>query len=231
MRDWKALVKERLAGLALEPEEKAEVIEEVAGHLQEMCEGIIRKGMTEEEAVQRALSRVGDWRDLERKILAAKRREQVMEKRAQQLWIPGFLTLILSMLCLAALRKLGFQPRNFGNGPNGILLYTPWLFSLPFFGALGAYLSSRAGGSRRTVLLASIFPALAFTFAFLVMSPIGWSLERITGTRVYFDVVAAALLRDGVGWLLVPGATLLVGGLLAHLLSSTRLSSRGTAIS
>jgi hypothetical protein len=35
MRDWKALVEQRLAGLALEPEESAEVIAEVAAHLED----------------------------------------------------------------------------------------------------------------------------------------------------------------------------------------------------
>ncbi len=230
MRDWNALVEQRLAGLALKPEETAEVIAEVAAHLENISEEMLRQGITEEEAVQRALSRVGDWRDLKRKILAARRSEQIMEKRIRQLWIPGFLTLILSMLCLAVLRKLGLQPRDLGSGLNGILLYTPWLFSLPFFGALGAYLSSRAGGSRGTMLLASVFPALAFTFAFLVMSPLGWSWERITGTRVDFDVVAAALLRDGVGWLLFSGAALLIGGLLAQLVTSPRPSSQEMAI-
>jgi hypothetical protein len=230
MRDWEALVVQRLAGLALEPEERAEVIAEVAAHLEDICEEMLRQGMTEEEAVQRALSQAGDWRHLKRKISAAKRREQIMEKRIRQLWIPGFLTLILSMLFLMALQKFGFKPRIVGSGSNTVLLYMPWLFSLPFLGALGAYVSSRADGSRGTVLVASVFPALAFTFAFLVMSPIGWSWERITGMRVDFDVVAAALLRDGVGWLLVPGAALLIGGFLVHLVSSPRPSSRRIAI-
>jgi len=153
-----------------------------------------------------------------------------MDRRIRQLWIPGFLTLILSMFFLMAFQRLGFKPRIVGGGPNTVLLYMPWLFSLPFLGALGAYISSRAGGSRGTVLLASVFPALAFTFAFLVMSPIGWGWERITGTRVDFDVVAAALLRDGAGWLLIPGTALLVGGLLAQLVSSPRPSSRKMAI-
>jgi hypothetical protein len=230
MRDWGTLVEQRLAGLVLEPEERTEVIAELAAHLEDICEEMLRQGVTEEEAVRRALSRVGDWRDLKRKIFAARRREQPMEKRIRQLWIPGFLTLILSMFILMVLQKLGFKPRIVGSGTNAILLYLPWLLLLLPLGALGAYLSFRAGGSRGTVLLASVFPALAFTFAFLVMSPIGWSFERITGTRVYFDVVAAALLRDGIGWLLVPGAALLVGGLLAHLLFSARSSSRDTAI-
>ena len=230
MPDWNALVEQRLAGLALEPEQRAEVIAEVAAHLEDLCEGMLRQGMTEDAAVQRALSRVGDWQDLKRKISEAKRREQPMDRRIRQLWIPGFLTLILSMFFLMAFQRLGFKPRIVGGGPNTVLLYMPWLFSLPFLGALGAYISSRAGGSRGTVLLASVFPALAFTFAFLVMSPIGWGWERITGTRVDFDVVAAALLRDGAGWLLIPGTALLVGGLLAQLVSSPRPSSRKMAI-
>jgi len=230
MRDWSALVEKRLAGLALEPNERAEVIAEVATHLEDICEEVLRQGMTEDEAVQRALLRVGDWRDLKRKISAAKRSEQAMKKRLRQLWIPGFLTLILSMFILMMLQRLGFEPRIVGSGPNAILLYMPWLLLLLPLGALGAHLSLLAGGSRRRMLLASVFPALAFAFAFLVMSPIGWGWERITGTRVDFDVVAAALLRDSIGWLVVPGAALLVGGLLAHAVSGARPSSRSVAI-
>ncbi|HEY6384674.1 MAG TPA: permease prefix domain 1-containing protein, partial [Candidatus Acidoferrum sp.] len=66
MRDWEALVKLRLAGLALEPEETTEVIAEVAEHLEDTCEEMLRQGLTEEEAVRRALSQVGDWKDLRR---------------------------------------------------------------------------------------------------------------------------------------------------------------------
>jgi hypothetical protein len=160
VRDWGALVERRLAGLALEPEERAEVIAEVAAHLEDTCEAMLRQGMTEEEAVRRALSQAGDWQNLQRKILAAKRREQIMEKRIRQLWIPGFLTLILSMLFLTALYRLGLRARLVWSGPNAILLYTPWLAGLPFFGALGAYISSRSGGSRGTVLLSAFFPRL-----------------------------------------------------------------------
>jgi hypothetical protein len=230
MRDWEALVKQRLAGLALEPEETTEVIAEVAAHLEDTCEEMLRQGLTEEEAVRRALSQVGDWKDLRRKILAAKRRGQIMEKRVRQVWIPGFLTLILSMFFLTALYRLGLRGRLVWSGPNAILLYTPWLAGLPFFGALGAYVSSRVGGSRATVLFVSIFPALALTFAFLLMFPIGFALEGITGRHGDFSSVAATLLKDGIGWLLVPGIALLGGGLLAHLLFSTRTSPRDTAI-
>jgi hypothetical protein len=230
MPDWEMLVKQRLAGLALEPEETAEVIAEVAAYLEDICEEMLRQGLTEEEAVRRALSQVGDWKNLRRKILAAKRRGQVMEKRVRQVWIPGFLTLIFSMLFLTVLYRLGLRGRLVWSGPNGILLYTPWLAGLPFFGALGAYISSRAGGSQATVLFVSVFPALALTFAFLFMFPFSLTIQLIMGRPVDFSRVATVLLKDGIGWIVVPAAALLSGGLLAHLLFSTRPSSRDTAI-
>jgi hypothetical protein len=231
VRDWRALVEERLAGLALEPEEKAEVIAEVAAHLEDTCDEMLRQGMTEEEAVRRASSQAGNWRSLQHKILTEKRREQIMEKRIRQLWVPGFLTLILSMLFLTVLYRLGLRARLVWSGPNAILLYTPWLAGLPLIGALGAYVSARAGGSRRTVLLASVFPTIALTFAFLFMFPFSLTIELIAGRPVDFSNVATVLLKDGIGWLVVPGAALFAGGLLAHVLLSTRSSSRNTATS
>lgn len=152
-----------------------------------------------------------------------------MQKRVHQLWIPGFLTLILSMTLLAVLQKLGFQPRVIGSGPTVILFYAPWLASLPFLGALGAYFSARGGASSATVLLASIFPVLALTTAFLLMFPIGMIIERVTGNHVDFSIVATALLRNGISWLLVPGAALLAGGLLVQFFLSRWLTQRGIA--
>ena len=153
-----------------------------------------------------------------------------MQKRVHQLWIPGLLTLTLSVVFLVTLQKLGFHARMVSWRDSDILLYAPWLLLLPFFGAFAAYISSRAGGSRGTVLLASVFPVLALTTAFLLMFPIGLIVERIIGRRVDFGVVATILLRDGIGWILIPGAALLVGGLLVHLLISRRPSSHEAAI-
>ena len=230
MLDWKALVEQRLAGLGLEPEETTEVVAEIAAHLEDTCEEMRRQGMTEEEAVGRALLQAGNWRDLQRKICAAKRREQPMKKRVWQLWVPGFLTLILSMLFLTALYRLGLRGRLVWSGPIAILLYTPWLAGLPFIGALGAYISSRAGGSRANVIFVSVFPALALTGAFLLMFPIGLAVQGVTGSQGDFSIVATVLLKDGIGWIVVPGVALLVGGLLAHALLNARSSSQRTAI-
>ena len=153
-----------------------------------------------------------------------------MQKRVRQLWIPGFLTLILSMLFLTAIYRLGLRGRLVWSGSNAILLYTPWLAGLPFIGALGAYVSSRAGGSRGSMLFVSIFPAIALTFAFLFMFPFSMTIELIAGRPVDFSRVATVLLKDGIGWILVPGVALLAGGLLAQLLINTRSTSQRTAI-
>src|SRR5260370_38239454 len=49
MPDWQAPGRAQLDGLALEPRERAEVIEELASHLIETFEGLRRQGFTEEE--------------------------------------------------------------------------------------------------------------------------------------------------------------------------------------
>jgi hypothetical protein len=230
MPDWRELVRQRLSGLALDAEERDEVQVELAAHLEESYEVFCKEGLPEKEAVHRTFEQVTDWRDLQRRIFIAKRSGHHMQKRVHQLWIPGFLTMALSIVFLVALQKLGFNARMVSWRDSDIFFYAPWLVSLPFLGALGAYISSRAGGSRGTALLASIFPALALTLTFLLMFPIDMIIEPIIGRRVDFSNVATALLRDGIGWILIPGAALLMGGLLVHFLFSRRLSSHEAAI-
>jgi hypothetical protein len=230
MPDWQELVRQRLSSLALDAEEKDEVQVELAAHLEESYEALRKEGMPEQAAVHRSLSQVSNWQDLQRKIFIAKRREHAMQKRLHQLWIPGFLTMALSIVFLVTLQKLGFNARMVSWRDSDIFFDAPWLVSLPFLGALGACISSRAGGSRGTVLLASLFPVLALTLTFLLMFPIGFVIERIIGIQVDFRIVAGALLRDGVDWILIPGAALLAGGLLVHLWPGRRLSSQDTAI-
>lgn len=230
MPDWQELVRQRLSGLALDDAEKDEIHAELAAHLEELYEVFCNEGLAQREAVQRTLVQVADWQDLQRKILTARRRGQPMQERMHQLWIPGFLTLTLSMIFLIALEKHGFHPRLVGSGPNTILFYAPWLTSLPFLGALGAYLSARRGGLAGTALLSSLFPVLALTGAFLLMFPIGWVAERIIGRPSGFGIVATAILRDGIGWILVPGVALIAGGLFVHLLFNRRSWSKETAM-
>ena len=219
MPDWKHIAGRRLERLGLGPAEKAEVVAEVAAHLEETFEEMRRCGHNEEEAVRRTLAQAGNWRTLQRNILFAKRGGPLMGTRMRQLWAPGLLAMGLSTALLFGFLKFGFSPRIlYWKGPGNILLYVPWLLSLPALGAMAACFSSREGGSRRTVLLVSVFPALAFAVAILLMFPIGLVIERIIGIPVDFIQVATAILTEGIGWILVPAVALLAGGLLASLL-------------
>jgi hypothetical protein len=229
MRDWEKLVRLQLAGLALEPEEKDEVITELAAHLDETCEELCRQGLTEEEATWRALSQVKNWPDLRRRIQIARTKEKIMTNRVTQLWFPGLLTFALSMSFLAVIQKFGPLPSAVHLAKLRVLpvfmVYIPWLLSLPLVGALGAYLTNRAGGSLRTVLSSSVFPVLPFAALFLVGFPVSLAIED----HVAHNIMAAAFLTALFGWVLVPGACLLAGGLLAWLLLSRRLGSRRIA--
>ena len=228
MRDWQALVDGRLAGLVLEPAERAEVIAELAAHLAETCEEWRRQGLPEEEAVSRTLSEVENWQDLRRRIqVARKRKENIMNDRVRQLWLPGLLTFVLSMGLLELVQKFGPRPivLDLDKGTPVLMFYTSWLLTLPLAGAIGALLSQRAGGSPKILAISSVFPVLPFGVVFLIAIPAG----LLIGHSLAHHIVAAAFLTMMFGWVLVPGVALLSGGLLVQLLSR-RSSSPGVTM-
>jgi len=227
MADWQKVVRQNLAGLRLDAAEKDEVHAELAAHLEETYESLRAEGLADPEAIRRTLLQVADWRDLQRRIVIAKKTENPMQNRLHQLWIPGFLTLTLSTIFLMTLQKHGYQPRIVSwNGPDTILLYVPWLLSLPLFGGLGAYLSQRAGSSGSRVLLASIFPVLSLAACLFVILPVSF----IVDSHVEHRIRMAGFLRAFFEWVLVPGIALLAGGLPVQLFLSRRQSPRQTAI-
>ena len=147
-----------------------------------------------------------------------------MNDRVRQLWLPGFLTFLLSA-CLLALNQI-FGPKPWvlmkvGQLPM-VLFFIPWLLSLPIVGALGAYLSQRAGGSRRAVFSSIVFPVLPFLASILLVLPVSLIFDRFIGHNMAPISLVMALL----GWVLAPGVALLAGGLAAQFLLSRWLDSR-----
>ena len=86
---------------------------------------------------------------------------------------------------------------------------------------------SRAGGSLRTALVSSIFPILPFIAAFSVVLPVSLIIDRQMGVTV----VATGLFQSVIGWVVIPGMTLLAGGLLAEFFLSRRAAPAEKAIS
>ena len=226
MPDWCELVRSRLAGIALEPHDREEVIAELAGHLEETYENLCAEGLSAEDAARRAFSQVDDWKDLERRIQAARIKENRMNPRVKCLWLPGLLTFGMCMILLDLCQRFGPAPLVLNlEHPPLLLFYTRWLLTLPLAGAIGAYLSQRAGGSLRTVLLASIFPVLPFGVVFLIAIPAGLLLS----SALAHHIVAASFLNLMAGWVVAPGIALLVGGLAVQLIVSRRATARRTA--
>ncbi|PYU50782.1 MAG: hypothetical protein DMG48_12780 [Acidobacteria bacterium] len=230
MPDWQELVRKRLSGLKLGSAEREEVHAELAVHLEESYESLRTKGLPEQAAMQQTLAQVADWQDLRREIQIARTvKENLMNDRVRQLWLPGLLTFALSMGLLELVQKFGARPivLDLDKGTPVLMFYTPWLLALPLAGALGAYLSKRAGGSARIVLASSIFPVLPFGVVFMIAGPVGLVISH----SLAHHIVTAAFFSMSVGWVLAPGIALLVGGFLMQLLISRRSSTHGISMS
>jgi hypothetical protein len=229
MPDWQKLVRRRLSGLAVDFTEREEIHTELAAHLEESYESLRTKGLPEQAAMQQTLAQVADWQDLRRRIQVARtRKENIMNDRVRQLWLPGLLTFVLSMGLLELVQKFGPRPfvLDLDKGTPVLMFYTSWLLTLPLAGAIGALLSKRAGGSPKILAISSVFPVLPFGVVFLIAIPAG----LLIGHSLAHHIVAAAFLTMMFGWVLVPGVALLSGGVLLVQLLSRRSNSPGVTM-
>src|SRR5437016_9616469 len=231
MPDWQQIVSSKLSGRALEPAEVTQVLEEVAGHLEEEYQSLLSKDVPEKEAARRALKRVDDWQVLKQMIESARKKENPMPKRVTQFWLPAFLTLLLSMVLLTVIEVFGPHPwitpvsgGRLRMTPVAVV-YVSWLLLLPLIGALGAYMSRRAGGSARTVFLSIVFPILPYLAFFLIGLPVALILDD----HVAHNITIPALLVGLSAWVIFPAAALLAGGWPVHFFASRRLISRLSA--
>ena len=228
MRDWREFVQSKLDELALPPGTKADVVDELATHLEETCAELRKQGMTEEAAVRLALSQVKDWHKLQRKIQNARTKENIMTNRVKQFWLPSLLTLLLSMGLLMLVQVFGPNPWVIARKSAWSLfapvavIYLPWLLSLPVVGALGAFLSFRSGGSQRAVFSSIVFPVLPYLVFFVVALPV----MAIFNERLAHNIMFGALFVGLFAWVLAPATALLAGGLLAKTFLSRRLDPR-----
>lgn len=217
MHDWRLLVQQRLAGLLIEDGQATQVVEELAGHLEENYQSLLREGLSEDAAAQRALESVNDWQDLKRKLESSRNKETNVNKRVTQFWFPAFVTLALSMVLLAVIQIFGPSPwiDPMPNPmPGGRLrmapvavIYVSWLIFLPFIGALAAYLSRRAGGRTLAVFSSVVFPVFPYVAFFVI----GLPLALILDDKVAHNLTIPAFLVGLSAWVILPAIALLAG--------------------
>lgn len=226
MPDWQELVRQRLAALALDPAERDEIRAELAAHLEDAYEAMLRDGINNSEAAKRTLCLANDWQDLQRKISVARSGKDTMTNRVTQLWLPGLAAFVLSGGILALMQILRLKAWVLTkNGDLTAVLYVWWLILLPLIGAVGAYLSWRAGGSERAILLSIVFPVLPFLASILVVLPVSLIFDRF----IAHNIGPMSLIFALFGWVLVPAAALLAGGLTTQHFLSRRSSVDGVA--
>lgn len=227
MPDWRELVCRHLFLLPLDAAEKDEIHAELAAHLEDAYESMLRDRINDAEAAKRTLCLAKDWQDLQRKITLVRSGKDTMTNRVTQLWLPGLAMFLLSGGILALMQIFGLKPWILTKSGDltVAVLYLWWLIVLPLVGAVGAYLSWRAGGSRRIILLSIVFPVLPFLASILVVLPVSLIFDRF----IAHNIAPMSLIFALFGWVLVPAAALLAGGLTTQHFLSQRSSVDGIA--
>ncbi len=206
MPDWEQIVSQRLGRLKLPPEERREVIAEVAAHLEDCYLGLCAAGSPDPGSY--ALAQVLDWKALGRKIQKSKEDPMNFPRRVL---IPGLMALLLAQALMSTSHHLLVPligiPTAWQFKWSVPAYYVPWLLALPLAGALGAWLSRRVGGRPGQRFTAALFPA--------IYAPVALVLHVI---RVLFFVPQDAswafnFLEFLLAWVLLPALACALGAL------------------
>lgn len=139
--------------------------------------------------------------------------------RTRRLWLPGFASMFTAGLFVLAAgivsdpsrftSELGLRPQSLlrvESGP-GRTFYVSWVVAHLLFGAVGAYMSRRAGGTRGARILAGMFPALAMFLLCGIVIPVSAFAQHNT----FVERHPMTLGFGAVIWAVIPGLALLAG--------------------
>ncbi|MGH9732148.1 MAG: hypothetical protein ACRD4A_10635 [Candidatus Acidiferrales bacterium] len=222
--DWRKQASRKLADSKLSAAERDEVARELAGYLEDLCTDAPARGLDDPAAAQHAAAELHEDKHLGAHLYRA-RKENTVNDRTKQLWLPGLTMLLATIALLAFFEFAGFHayygvlwlrgPVSLGAAYWRFSMYNAWLFPLPFLGAAGAYWSRRAGSGRGMQAVAGLSPLLVFLAAFAAMVHFSFALDGVPPARTLLPALAVAALR----WVVIPGAALL-SGVLPFLLSA-----------
>lgn len=129
MPDWKQLVSERLRRMKLPPEEREEVVEELAVHFHESYEELRDAGSPDPEGI--ALAQVPDWNALGRMIQKSK--EALMNQSVRMLLsgiVTGAVAFLLAVTGLLFLAGDFFGAVEAARRPSSFPEWSGWLLNL-----------------------------------------------------------------------------------------------------
>ena len=142
-----------------------------------------------------------------------------LNERTKRLWLPGFASMTAASLFLFAVNVLSDPSRFFtqlslrpqtilrGESGPGLVFYFSWILAHLVFGALGAFMSRQAGGTRGTRVLAAMFPALAVFLLCGIVIPISAFAQH----NLFVERHPMTLVFGMMIWAGIPGIALLAG--------------------
>jgi len=142
-----------------------------------------------------------------------------LNRRTRCFWLPGFVSLTAASVWLFDIdivydpslffRQISLHPQDLlrWNSASPRSFYFMWLIAQVAFGALGAFFSSRAGGTRSARFLAGAFPAMVIVGTYVGLVPI---TARISG-QAFTSPLAAYLGSAMLVWVAAPAIAVLAG--------------------
>ncbi len=212
MPDWNRAVRDRLAELKLPESCKHEIAAEITAHLEDS------------EATEQPDLGAVNWPKLVAQIQRAKSHNSAINDRTRQLWLPGLASLTAANLLLMAVSSASRSTQAVSAhgsaafpGLTIISDYLPWLAAQPLVGALGAWLSWRAGANPLTRLFAALFPSLVMLGCWGLFIPLSSILQKEAWTLQHPVYVTLG----AVVWV-IPGMMGLALGSFPFLMNSER---------
>jgi len=208
VRDWNALVRNRLTGLELDRHREDQIHEEIAAHLEDCYSEARHRGDTDDEAAARTLALVTDWQVLARSLQHAERGEGLMSADAKTMLLPGLAAMVAA--ALAVFGVIPMLPSSLWVAPPvSMHVLVSALFAAPYVacGALGAWWSRRVGGTLSRRLVAGFFPLLLNLSIVVAAIALSNVTERQAHPGFGVNVQPGVL----IAFLLVPGMALMMG--------------------
>jgi hypothetical protein len=163
--DWRRLVEENWRSAGRDPDREAEIVEELAAHLEDRCADEIDHGIAAVRAETAARAEAALLVGSAARIVRAK--EGRMTARVRTVWLPAVATALVAEVGLYLVIRAGVRPWTIlldwhvFHAHHPLLFYVPWLLALPVVGAAGAAWARGQGATLRDTVLVSLFPAIS----------------------------------------------------------------------
>ena len=217
MPNWKQIVrrKVRLLGIC-----SPELAEELASHLEDSYEALRCEGLPAEVAFQQTLGQIDGrcrvW------LLIRFLQEEFMTGFIRKVALPGLLTSAAACFFYWALAVAHFRPKVIWLVGGQLPLW--WRCLLPIYGALGALLSQRKGGSQLQRMAAILLPSAILGTLVVMTFVVGFTMSGLVN---HYQLVSTRLESLGIvppGFGLVPAAFSMLGAGIAEV--STAVGGR-----